>query len=92
MEDLALSDVETPYTETKNLPWVLECSLQSASEPTLLSFPLFPTLYFSLPLGCPVSHRGAGGVAEEGENPSLCFPFHSQMLPGSPKKEDRGNR
>nr|XP_035964438.1 B-cell receptor CD22 isoform X2 [Halichoerus grypus] len=41
-----------------------------------------------MPLGCPVSHRGAGGVAEEGENPSLCFPFHSQTLPGSPKKED----
>lgn len=27
-------------------------------------------------------------MAEEGENPSLCFPFHSQMRPGSPKKED----
>lgn len=27
-------------------------------------------------------------MAKESENPSLCFPFHSQMLPGSPKKED----
>ncbi|XP_036895540.1 B-cell receptor CD22 isoform X2 [Sturnira hondurensis] len=45
-----------------------------------------------MPLSHPQSHRKIGGVAKEGENQSpetfLCFPFYSQMLPGSLKRED----